>query len=74
MAYTVDFHYLRSLIEREHTNNDSVGSNTIPEGLETGEFIVNKQATAKSLKILTKGFLVCFTKILAYGKLKNIKE
>lgn len=26
-------------VVREHTNNDTIGSNTIPEGLETGDFI-----------------------------------
>lgn len=42
-TYQFDFHYLKSFVEREHTNNDSVGSNTIPEGLETGNFIVNRK-------------------------------
>ena len=28
-----------SFVEREHTNNDTVGSNTVVEGLETGEFL-----------------------------------
>jgi len=48
-TYQFDFHYLRSLVEREHTNNDSVGSNTIPEGIEKGEFIVNKKDTFSGL-------------------------
>lgn len=26
---------------REHVNDDSIGANTIPEGLETGEYIIN---------------------------------
>lgn len=26
-------------VVREHTNNDAIGANTIPEGLETGEYI-----------------------------------
>lgn len=30
-----------SFIEREHTNNDTIGSNTLPEGLETGPYIHN---------------------------------
>lgn len=42
-TYQFDFHYLQSFIEREHTNNDSVGANTIPEGLETGEYIINRK-------------------------------
>lgn len=28
-----------SFVEREHTNNDEIGSNTVVEGLETGEFV-----------------------------------
>lgn len=31
--------YNRCFVEREHTNDDSVGANTLPEGLETGEYI-----------------------------------
>lgn len=29
------------LIDREHTNDDTIGANTLPEGLETGEYIAN---------------------------------
>ena len=29
------------LIDREHTNNDTVGANTLPEGLELGELVCN---------------------------------
>lgn len=28
-------------VVREHTNDDTIGANTIPEGLETGDFIIN---------------------------------
>lgn len=40
-TYLFDFSLLDSFVEREHTNDDSIGNNTIDEGLETGEFIVN---------------------------------
>jgi len=33
--------YKPCLIDREHTNNDAVGANTLPEGLELGEMICN---------------------------------
>jgi hypothetical protein len=33
--------YKPCLIDREHTNNDTVGANTLPEGLELGEMICN---------------------------------
>lgn len=33
--------YKPCMIEREHANTDTVGSNTIPESLELGEFVTN---------------------------------
>ena len=30
-----------SFVEREHTNNDTVGANTVPEAVERGEYISN---------------------------------
>lgn len=33
----------KCFVEREHVNNDSVGANTYPEGLETGEYVCNGQ-------------------------------
>lgn len=38
------FTYKPSFVEREHTNNDSIGANTVPESLETGPFIHNGNA------------------------------
>ena len=32
-----------SFVEREHVNDDTVGKHTIPEGLETGEYIVYEE-------------------------------
>ena len=40
-TYQFDFYYYNSFIEREHVNSDTVGSNTVPEGLETGDYYVN---------------------------------
>ena len=28
-------------VEREHVNDDTIGNNTVPEGLDTGEYVVN---------------------------------
>lgn len=33
------------LIDREHTNDDTVGANTLPEGLELGEMVCNGDVT-----------------------------
>lgn len=40
-TYQFDFVYKKSFIEREHVNNDSIGLHTVPEGLETGDFIID---------------------------------
>jgi hypothetical protein len=40
-TYMFDITVRPSFIEREHTNNDTVGSNLIPEGLEHGEYVTN---------------------------------
>lgn len=37
-TWQFDLTYKRSFIEREHTNNDTRGANTIPENLELGEY------------------------------------
>ena len=41
-TWQFDINYRTSFIEREHVNNDTVGIHTIPEGLETGDFICNQ--------------------------------
>lgn len=33
--------YNSCFVEREHVNNDSIGANTVPENLETGEYVSN---------------------------------
>lgn len=48
-TYQFDFHYLKSYIEREHAESDNVGENTIPEGIEKGEYIVNRKDTFSNL-------------------------
>ncbi|MBQ9012861.1 MAG: hypothetical protein IJ094_04770 [Bacilli bacterium] len=40
-TWQFDLIYKDSFIEREHVDNDTIGLHTIPEGLETGEYIVN---------------------------------
>lgn len=39
-----------SFIEREHCNNDGIGLNTVPEGLETGEYVCYRSVVDESLK------------------------
>lgn len=47
-TYQFDIVYNASFVEREHVNDDTVGLHTIPEGLETGEYIVNSRIDGRS--------------------------
>lgn len=40
-TYQFDISFKPVLIDREHTNNDAVGANTLPEGLELGDMVTN---------------------------------
>ena len=40
-SWQFQLNYKPCLIDREHTNDDSIGANTLPEGLELGEYITN---------------------------------
>lgn len=37
--FSINYH--PCFVEREHVNNDGIGTHTVPENLETGEYIVN---------------------------------
>ena len=37
-SWQFDLSYMDSFIEREHVSNDTIGTHTIPEGLDTGEY------------------------------------
>lgn len=45
-TYMFDITVKPSFIEREHTNNDTVGNNLVPESLEHGEYIMNGSPTS----------------------------
>lgn len=40
-TWQFDLTYKRCFVEREHTNDDTIGSNLVEEGLELGEYISN---------------------------------
>lgn len=40
-CWQFDLTYKPTFVEREHTNDDSIGSNTVPENVEIGEPIIN---------------------------------
>lgn len=40
-TWQFDLEYKNSFIEREHVSDDTIGAHTLPEQLETGEFVCN---------------------------------
>lgn len=42
----------KAFIEREHVADDTIGLHTLPEGLETGEYVVNYENKKKELTVL----------------------
>lgn len=55
-------------VEREHVNDDTIGANTVPEGLDTGEYIVNATHALAPSKVtkdagnntINTEILICF--------------
>ena len=43
-----DLQWNRCFVEREHVNNDTIGDHTVPENLETGEYIINNAGKVTS--------------------------
>lgn len=44
-SWYFQFDLAASYVEREHTNDDTIGANTIPEGLECGPYVVGSAET-----------------------------
>lgn len=49
-TWQFNINYMNSFIEREHVSDDTVGTHTLPENLETGEYIVNNWNQNDTLK------------------------
>ena len=45
-TWQFDITFDKCFVEREHVNNDTIGTHTIPEGLELGEYIVESSSNA----------------------------
>ena len=58
--------YKASFVDREHTNNDVIGNNTVPEGLEYGEPVIAYESYS-ALDDGEQGYLTVF----ACTKLRN---
>ena len=41
-TWQFDLEYKKMFVEREHVSSDNIGEHTIPEGLETGEYVVDE--------------------------------
>lgn len=41
-CWQFDLNYKQTFVEREHVNDDTIGANTVPEDIETGEYVVNQ--------------------------------
>lgn len=41
-TWQFDIEVKRSFVVREHTNNDTIGANIVPENIETGEYVVTE--------------------------------
>lgn len=58
-TWCFDIAFKPSFIEREHTNDDTVGNNTLPEGLETGEYIPNEYIPVDFINLTSNSAMLC---------------
>ena len=60
--------YKRTLVEREHVNDDTIGKHTVSEGLNLGELMINSKTTLKPSavvkdsdgNVLTNEYMIVF--------------
>lgn len=65
-----DYTVKSSFVEREHVSDDTIGLHTVPEGLETGEYIVDNVIDGRNF--LAQTFIVGATIDLTDNNLPNI--
>ena len=51
--------YKKTFVEREHVNDDTIGANTVPEGLECGDYLIEVNRKIPLTNPSTGGFMVC---------------
>lgn len=60
-TYQFDLTYKRCFVEREHVNDDTIGLHTIPENLETGDFIANSVVEIGNNQMNVKYIAMAYT-------------
>ncbi len=53
-TWLFDYNVKSSFVEREHVIDDAIGAHTVPEGIETGEYVVNGSNMNHSLTLNPK--------------------
>ena len=61
-SWQFDLQYKRTFVEREHVNNDTIGLHTVPESIETGDYVINDMRKIPMYQTGTASpdFLICF--------------
>ena len=67
-TWLFDYTLKSSFVEREHVSDDTIGIHTVPEGLETGEYIINSHGTDSS----NGNLVMVVATTLSPGELINI--
>lgn len=60
-TWLFDFSFKASFIEREHVNDDTIGLHTVPENLETGEYIMIEDYTKNATSFQTLFYIMAST-------------
>lgn len=57
-----DLEYKQCFVEREHVDDDTIGKHTVPEGLETGEYVINdiRQIPLYETASPSDDWVICF--------------
>lgn len=62
-TFMFDFDTQPSFIEREHTNNDTIGSNVIPENLELGEYVESDLGVSTQFQLQNYKYVLACTRL-----------
>ena len=54
-TWQFDLVYKKTLVEREHVNDDTIGKHTVPENLNVGELMINSKTTLKPSNVTKDG-------------------